>query len=56
MKETIYKLQEDGTFEVTEKTIETPPGFSVEEQIADKEAQLLKMYQELEALKASQEA
>lgn len=49
--ETIYKLQADGTYEIT--TIEHE-GPSVEDQIADKEAQLLKMYQELEALKAQQ--
>lgn len=47
--ETIYKLQADGTYEITTVEHEGP---SVQDQIADKEAQLLKMYQELEALKA----
>ena len=49
----VYKVLEDGTVEKTVNTfeIEVP---SQEEVIAEKEAQLLKMYQELEALKNNQ--
>jgi len=47
--ETIYKLQADGTYEITTVEHEGP---SIEDQIADREAQLLEMYQELETLKS----
>lgn len=47
--ETIYKLKEDGSYEVTTVEHEGP---SIADLIAEKEAKLLKMYQELEALKA----
>lgn len=51
---TKFTLQQDGTYTVEEIQHEPIPGFSVEEQIADKEAKLLEMYAELEALKAAQ--
>ncbi len=49
----VYTLQEDGTF-VKEITIITEEIPTQEEVIAEKEAELLKMYQELEALKQQQ--
>ena len=49
----VYKVLEDGTVEKTVQTFEiTEP--TQEELIADKEAQLLQMYKELEALKNNQ--
>ena len=50
--ETIYKLQADGTYKVTTVEHEGP---SIEDKVAEKEAQLLKMYQELENLKSQVE-
>lgn len=50
----IYKLQEDGSvslIETIEIQVEEP---TQEELIAQKEAELLKMYQELQALKTQQ--
>ena len=51
---TIYQQQEDGSIVVvSQETIEiTAP----EEVIAEKEAKLLEMYQELEAMKAANNA
>lgn len=51
----IYTLQEDGTFakEVVVTTEEVP---TQEELIAEKEAQLLEMYDEIQAMKAAQNA
>lgn len=49
----IYHQKEDGTVEV--EVIETPIEVpTVEETIAEKESQLLKMYEELQALKNEQ--
>ena len=50
--ETIYKLQADGTYEITTVEHESP---AIEDQIADKEAEVLKMYKELEELKAQKD-
>lgn len=51
---TVYQQQADGSLVVvSQETIEIP---SAEEVIADKEAKLLEMYQELEALKAANNA
>jgi len=52
MHEEIYTRNQDGTVILVEtKQVEQP---TQEEVIADKEAKLLEMYQELEALKAQQ--
>jgi hypothetical protein len=52
MRQEVYTTNEDGTVTLVEtKEIEGP---SVEDQIAEKEAKLLEMYAELEALKAQQ--
>ena len=46
----VYKRLEDGTVELIEtETIDTP---DIDKQIADQEAALLDMYNQLEALKA----
>lgn len=49
----VYKLLKDGTVEKIVNTFEIEEP-TQEEVIADKEAQLLQMYQELEALKNNQ--
>lgn len=50
----IYQKREDGTLELI-KTQEVEINLPTEEEIiAEKEAQLLKMYQEIEALKNKQ--
>lgn len=50
---TQFILQEDGTHIVEEVQVETPQ-IPIEDQIAEKEALLLQMYEELEALKSQQ--
>lgn len=49
----IYKKNEDGTFELVSKV--PVENASQEDIIAEKEAQLLAMYNELQALKNSQQ-
>ena len=49
MNKRVYTRNEDGTTTVT--TVE----WTIEDQIAEKEAQLLKMYDELQTLKNSQQ-
>lgn len=51
----VYRKLEDGSMELVSTEEITVEGPSVEEQIAQKEADLLQMYADLEALKASQE-
>jgi hypothetical protein len=51
----VYRKLEDGSMELVSTEQVTVEGPSVEEQIAQKEADLLQMYADLEALKASQE-
>lgn len=49
---TIFEKQEDGTTIVVDTITEEVEVPSTEELIAEKEAKLLKMYEELEALKS----
>jgi hypothetical protein len=49
----IYTMKPDGSFEIEVQMIETNEP-TVEELIADKEQQLLEMYNELQALKNNQ--